>query len=645
MPIHRTSLATCLAAASLVFAWIPQAFAAGPALSRDTADLPANPRAGSYPGADRLELLPASRLWPRPDTPSVQPSAVSPAAQPLTSAPEYSSRDQVTLSGKLLRRYLPFSVADLLTQAPGVDLQCRGPWGIQNDISLRGATFQQSLVLLDQQPWRDPQTAHHNLNLPVTVDEIEGLEILPGHGSSRFGSQAMGGTLAVATFPPGQGQARLTAWGGGFGTLGARLFLPVATAAGGHSLAFEQGATQGYRPGTDAQWLRAGYHGDLPLAAPAQIRLGFADERFGAADFYAPYPSREHTRLWYSSLRTSSRLSPAVELEPLLSFRRHEDFFQLDSTQPQAAVNSHRNWTLQGELPLLWSFPAGQRLRLGLSGRRENLESSVLGGRQRTLTGLYAFYQSAAAADWFYDLSLRADAEGLQNFTWSPAAGLALGLTPDWKIRASAGHAFRRPDFTELYYSSPANRGNPQLQPEKAWCYEIGADGRLGQIAALGLTGFYRRAYDVIDWTRRSAAEPWTANNLSRVSAAGGSVHAGVSVLGLIFQFAGGYQEVVLQAPAADASKYQLHAPRWYLQAAATLESEGVLTPDVRATCLQRPNQPATWLLDAGVLFALSDRWRLFAKGSNLLDVRYEDIPGVPMPGLWLAGGVAWILE
>lgn len=64
------------------------------------------------------------------------------------------------------------SVEELLETSAGIDIRSRGPLGVQSDVSIRGAGFEQTLVLIDGVKISDPQTAHHNMNLPVGLDNI-----------------------------------------------------------------------------------------------------------------------------------------------------------------------------------------------------------------------------------------------------------------------------------------------------------------------------------------------------------------------------------------------------------------------------------------------------------------------------------------
>lgn len=525
------------------------------------------------------------------------------------------------------------SASDWIGAAAGADLQARGPGGVQADVSVRGSTFSQTLVLLDGQPLADPQTAHHNLDLPVNAAELERAEVMPGPASSRFGSEAFGGVVNLVPRAPGTGGAAFSGWGGSFGTLGARLLLPWSAGAGGHTFSCERGTTAGYRPDTEADWLQVGYAGAWQDADRVWSgRLGFADKRFGAADFYGPYPSQEHTRIGLAVAALRAPLNPAAAWAPSLSFRWHEDDFILDERQPEFLHNRNRAWSLDGKIPVTCSLPGGGHAQVGLEFHPESLDSANLGRHLRIRAGGYAFVESRGGGRWTYDFGVRADGVDGGSWEWSPSAGVAYRLTSSWSLRASAGRAFRLPSFTELYYVSPSNLGNPDLRPEQAWSVEAGLDGRPAPWLRLNLTGFRREETDGIDMVRTSSTEPWRTVNLRRVLAAGGEAEAEARLGAFVWTTA--FVRQVLQPEEAEAlqSKYQLNAPTHRFRAALTWTGGG-LTPGVSGAFIQRPRAEGYWLLDAVLTYSWAPGWSAYAKITNGLNTAYEDIPGVPLPG------------
>ena len=62
------------------------------------------------------------------------------------------------LTRKEIERLPARSLTELLRYLPSVDVRRRGPEGVQADVSLRGADYDGSLVLVDGEAVNDPQT-------------------------------------------------------------------------------------------------------------------------------------------------------------------------------------------------------------------------------------------------------------------------------------------------------------------------------------------------------------------------------------------------------------------------------------------------------------------------------------------------------
>ena len=88
---------------------------------------------------------------------------------------------------------------------------------MQSDVSIRGASFGQTLVLLNGIRISDAQSGHHNMDLPIPPEGISRVEVLHGSGSTMYGSDAVGGVINVITDPPESSEFRLRTSAGNFG--------------------------------------------------------------------------------------------------------------------------------------------------------------------------------------------------------------------------------------------------------------------------------------------------------------------------------------------------------------------------------------------------------------------------------------------
>ena len=110
------------------------------------------------------------------------------------------------------------SLSQALQLDSSVALGERAPGGVQGDISIRGGSFGQTLVLVNGIRVNDAQSAHHNFDIPAPLDAVQQVEILHGSGSTLYGSDAIGGVINIITRIEAPPELRLRGAAGNFGT-------------------------------------------------------------------------------------------------------------------------------------------------------------------------------------------------------------------------------------------------------------------------------------------------------------------------------------------------------------------------------------------------------------------------------------------
>jgi len=109
------------------------------------------------------------------------------------------------------------SIEDYLSTDASVDIQQRAPAGVLSDISVRGASFEQTLVLLNGLSMDSAETSHFNLDLPLPLGALGSIDVLHGAGSTLYGSDAIGGVVDFTTWKPEADSVRLRGGTGSFG--------------------------------------------------------------------------------------------------------------------------------------------------------------------------------------------------------------------------------------------------------------------------------------------------------------------------------------------------------------------------------------------------------------------------------------------
>jgi iron complex outermembrane receptor protein len=243
------------------------------------------------------------------------------------------------------------------------------------------------------------------------------------------------------------------------------------------------------------------------------ILLAYSDRPYGADQFYGPYPSWERIKTWF----LSAHQNLGDKTEAGFAYRRHTDLFVLFRDDPQIYENRHLLDTWQGSLRRHDNLPLHAVLSYGAEGLSEAINSTNLGIHSRTRASGYAFYDLRAFHRFSLSAGMREEVYGSGQVATSPSLSGAAWFSQRFKLRASASRAFRLPSFTDLYYSDPSNQGNPNLKPESATSYEVGADAYFRPGLRAAVTVFQRRDTNVIDYVRANEDAVWQATNFDRL--------------------------------------------------------------------------------------------------------------------------------
>jgi len=543
--------------------------------------------------------------------------------------------DRATLARQPVR-----NVSDAIAWALGADLQARSP--AQADLSLRGASYEGVLVLVDGVRMSDPQTGHFDLDLTVPLERVERIEVLLGPASAQFGTDAVGGVVNVVTRKEWRG-ADFRTEAGSFGRW-------ALSGAGGGGFGgwdvgggFEKTAAEGHRVGTDYDIFLVDGHASRAWGdGRVTVTAGHGRRDFGAADFYGPYPAYERTRTTTGSAQwtgTAGRL----ELTPRVSARRHTDDFILIRNNPAVYRNEHVSDQLGADLSARTGFGASD-LAFGGEWIRETLESNALGDREQDR--LAAFGElTAPFGPGRVTAGVRVDRrEGFETFV-SPSAAVAVPAGDAVRFRAHAGRAFRTPSWTERYYEDPANLGTPDLAPERSWSLEVGADLVL-PVGIVRATAFRRQSDDLIDWAR-PADDPtgrWRTRNVESATFDGIELSGSAgSHRTLLFGLQANWLELETSEAPGLSSKSTLRPLTRTL--AATLERSLFERSHLRVQFRDqtRAGEEGVFLMDARMGLGLSFG-EFFLGATNLTDATYPGLSGRPAEGRALSVGLRTML-
>ncbi len=559
------------------------------------------------------------------------------------------------------------SVNELLTYVTGVDVRQRGPGGVQADVSVRGGTFEQTLVLINGVKLSDPQTGHHQMNLPVTLDAIERIEVIKGPAARVYGQNAFAGAINIVTRVPDQPQVSTRAYGGDFQTFGGSMGLTLPGQRYRQHLSLSHDRSAGYRPNADYQVTNAFYQLCLKTkSGQFNIMGGHGWRTFGAGGFYVP-ESSEYEEVTTSLLSLDYQgKAGRWTFQPRVYGRRGHDDYVFLRDSPAAYRNMHTTHVAGAELNTTYRNVLGvtglgtevRHERIGSNGIRTRRDSTgaaintvtvpFLGQRQRTLLGFFVEHR--------FLLSDRLDVTpGLyvnwySDYGWNYFPGIDASWEVDaaWRLFANVGRSFRIPTYTDLYYDGPTNIGNDQLRPEDAITYEGGVK-YFGK-TVWGQASYFRRdASQLIDWVRSGEEVPWQPRNFYDVDVQG--VEVGVNInfskkedplfrtLSLNYT----YLNADLKNTETVESRYALDILTHQLILGADHRIWRGLRHNLRARYLDRATTTLKdyFLLDSRV-YHQTEQLNIYVETTNLTDTRYSEAGYVPMPGRWLRAGVSF---
>lgn len=557
-----------------------------------------------------------------------------------------------------LERSAARSVGEALQTVPGVTVSQRQQYGVQSDITMRGSTFDQVQVLLNGYDAGDPQTGHHAMDLPIGKRDVSRLEILPGHGSSLYGPGAFGGTVNVVTRRPAeQNGGRLAVTGGDNGIWGVEAEGDVRLGEStGSRFSLERFRTDGHdvdQPDGSRAW--GGNDADTWSGTGRVIHEGdgsewdtfgaYSEREYGALAFYAPFPSFEKTKTLFLSSLYRTDLSDNVTIEPRVFYRRHRDEFILFRDNPDAYTNDHLTQKTGGELNGVVGLGSAHALAISLEGVYEDVDSRGLrGGAWGDALGSHVRRRASAAAELKrnqgplrWQAAGRYDYQTIYHGRFSGSGALAYEASEQWTLRTSAGSVYRVPTFTDLYYRDPANVGNPNLIPESGWTWDASAE--FGNGPWHSQAAYYERYEDdLIEWARPTGTSLWRVLNIGEGTTRGfewsGSWRHGAG-----HQLSLGWSRIDKETdlPADFEGKYLLLVPKNAITVQAVAALDRNLHWTLTGRYLEHNDGPEDFvkyfILDSRVSWQGDSGWSVGLAGTNLTDRRYEEVPGVEMPG------------
>ena len=631
-----------------------------------------------------LGLLLADSTFAQENELELDPITITASLTPLSASK--TGRNIIIIKGDLLNKMPVNSIDELIRFIPGVEVQSRGPMGAQSNITIRGGTFQQVLIILDGIRLNDPLTGHFNSYIPISPAEIERIEILKGASSAVYGAEAVGGVVHIITktfaaknvkdghkinaqFVAGAYELKNLQAGGTFhsnkttGSVGM-----ITNNATGQQL-------RGVKGFFNLTTFSASLKQELGKNWSVAYRLGLNDLNFNAQNFYTQFLSDTATEYVTS---TWNHLK--------IEFRKNKHHFSFDlgakKTRDEYQFNKKSNVNINNsklnQALAIYDYQLNDDATItgGVQFINRKIISNDRGDHEVKTAGVFVLLNQKIGKDFNVNPALRAD--------WNERSGWKIlpQLNANYRyenflFRGSIGRTARDADFTERFNNYkrsnvPANSriGNPDLIPETSLSYEFGLDYFLGKTFKISTTFFERHHTDLIDWVRTPYANmPRQVNlvaggvynlasNITKVNTRG--VETDIQYTCLFSEqhsLTGGLGFVWMRSRSSDSipSLYVSNHAKQFMNFFAGYRYK-VLGISINGLYKERnPQNPIAGIVPLNKSYFLmnlridanlskKDAFAIFVQADNLFNKSYSDILGSVMPSCWMMGGVKVVL-
>ena len=535
-------------------------------------------------------------------------------------------------------------VTRVLQRVPGLSFSRSGGVGSLTSVNVRGASPEQTLVLIDGVRVADPASTggsfdFGNLLLP-TVGKFD---ILRGSNSTIWGSDAVGGVIDITT--------RADTGMQGTVEYGARDTFLANVSAGV--------SDEGVYVGLVGSWFQTD---GFSAAANGTEPDGYEQFAVGATGFVDITPTLElfgHANVRQSDLEIDGfQSAPPFELIDTGDTQETEQY-----SGDIGLAYYGTDLTLRGA----YSLSRTKRDNLGEDGRSAfasdgETERVQLRGEYRLLGGLTAAF--GGEHDWSrFDTGAGETAEveitgGYAQLGWV-LGGLAVHaggrvddheffgthtsfggdasyrLSPDWRVRASIGEGFKAPSLFQLY----SFYGNLDLEPEESTSVDIGVErGNRERGLYLALTGYRRVSDNLIGFDFTAERPNGVYVNTARARAQGIEAEAGIDLAeGL--RVAGVY--TFLDAEDRETDLHLARRPRHFGTLFANWQTGfGLkLGADLRVSGPSYDNASNLTrlsgyeVLDVRAALDLGENLELYGRVENVFDKDYQVVGGYNTPG------------
>jgi vitamin B12 transporter len=554
---------------------------------------------------------------------------------------------------------------------------------------IRGSNTGQVLILLDGRPINNAGSGGFDLS-EFTTNNIQRIEVLPGGGSTLYGSDAIGGVINIITRRPTEkitteAKFNIGAYGlnqqsiqnsGKKGDISWVVGYNRTQAENNYPFSIPEANFSGTRKNNDALYnnFNLKLEADLGKRNTLSFSTLYLNKEQGTPGG-VPIPSPVNGQGFFNSLTDKNRKYTDQILtdftwnlklgdgdDSLLTAKVYGDFLNTRFDPSGSVSSQNRFQTNQSSYGIQtthsWNFAKNQSLVYGFDYRNVNVRNTSFSysTNKETLNydndinqgALFTKYEVVLIPNLTVNVGLRQDFSSLVNGSvTSPSVGTKYAVSDSTTLRANYIQNFRVPTIANLFNVNPSNIGNPELKPERGDSFDIGIDQKLGNIGLARLTFFKNNVSDTIAFKRLTPpvnGNTGTWENIGLVETTGIEATLNLQVAKNIYTFVNytaNDPRIFKSSNAAEINKELRFAGADKLNLGVSYETPqglylGLLMNSLNGYPTNNTNTEflsGYTTFDFKLLVPLSDKLVVTGSVENLFNQRYQLFPGFPDGG------------
>lgn len=536
---------------------------------------------------------------------------------------------------------------DAVASAPGVTVNQNGGFGGAASVRIRGASTDQTLVIVDGVPVGDPTGTGGGFNFAyLDTENIERIEVLKGPQSTLWGADAIGGVVFITTKPPEPefGGSAFVEYGS-FETVRGGMSFSNANEIGDFRIAATGITSDGISKADEANgnFEDDGYNsstiaGKVGFNLPANARLETSlnwNSAYAETDSYS-FGAQGSTADGDETTENET-LSGGVSLKvPLMDDRfANELFIGYSEIERENFTNGASSYSAEGDR-LIYRYQGTLKIndmnKLALGAEREETTSNDL---ESDITSYFGLYELKPLDSLTLTAGLRHDdSDRFDNETTGRVA-VAWNATDNIIVRSSWGQGFKAPSIFQSTYICTfcgLTAPNANLLPETSEAYDLGVEWRSGNgDTGVGVTVFNQETENMIDFSFTAGYD-----NIALVESRGVEVygsHQFTDAIGVALNYAfidaeDGNGGELRRLPAHTGDLTLSFTPDGPFSGAVLVRYSGEEFENATTTL-------ESWTrVDVNASYELTDQLELFGRIENLTDEEYQQVLGYGTAGL-----------